>query len=215
MAQKSKKTPSISGALQVHILFVLRSQKQPNFIAVNSDAIFYCPRSLIPPKNYCKLNCCNIIFWWGLLFRIWIKKIWTWVNRIKCIQLRDQPDDGEERSSGRDVLQVSRSARGIGTGLRFHHGDHQIWDLGAGGRQIAVRALGMLGDERSVEALVQCLLTHHLSTYDDHTRRFAMQALRRIGSRHAIELLRKVLNGPEGLTRLRAQEALASLEDYE
>ena len=47
-----------------------------------------------------------------------------------------------------------------------------------------------------VEALVQCLLTRHLSTYDDHTRRFAMQALRRIGSRHAIELLRKVLNGP-------------------
>jgi len=78
----------------------------------------------------------------------------------------------------------------------------RIWDLGAGRRQVAARALGMLGDERSVEALVQCLLTHHLSSYDDHTRRFALQALRKINSPHAIELLQKVVNGSEELARL-------------
>jgi len=69
----------------------------------------------------------------------------------------------------------------------------EIWDMGAGRRQAAARALGELGDPRAVDPLLQCLKTHRFSSYDDHTRQFAVEALERIGARdpRVIQLLQE------------------------
>lgn len=74
------------------------------------------------------------------------------------------------------------------------------WDMGAGRRQAAARALGVLGDARAVEPLVRCLKTHHVSSYDDHTRRYAVEALVKIGDPNSIQLLEEALqNIAEGI----------------
>jgi HEAT repeat protein len=69
----------------------------------------------------------------------------------------------------------------------------QIWDMGAGRRQAAARALGEMRDARAVDPLVQCLKTHRISSYDDHTRRFAAEALVKIGDPRAIQPLQETL----------------------
>jgi HEAT repeat protein len=71
----------------------------------------------------------------------------------------------------------------------------EIWDMGAGRRQAAARALGELGDARAVDALIQSIKTHHQSSYDDHTRRFAVEALNKIGVRdpRVIQLLQEAM----------------------
>lgn len=71
----------------------------------------------------------------------------------------------------------------------------ELWDMGAGRRQAAARALGELRDPRAVDPLLQCLRTHRFSSYDDHTRQFAVEALERIGARdpRVIQLLREAL----------------------